>query len=757
MRFRHAHEGASYLMVLSSLGALALGGHLEAPVLGLVLVAVTLSPWRLSPATERSGWHLGWTISTLTVLGLCLLELLLRGDLVEATVNFLLFLLVNKLYNRRAGRDYLQLYVITFMMVVAGSVLNAGLSFAICFVVYVVATTWALSMFHLRREMEENYLIKHSTDRTSKRVAVTRILNSRRIVGTPFLVGTSLVSLTVFVAAVGVFLFFPRLDRRAALGRSPGSRTMTGFSGRLQLGGYGRLRDNPETVLRVYASGLPPGVSLTRLHLRGTSFDRYDRGRWVRSSDSPRPVTIRYGRYLMLGWAPRQGLHAPTLDRPRAAIARASRIEIYQDPIGVDLMFSPGQPLAVDLRVKTGVAKPGFRVGPGGDLRGNLADREARYVLLADLRRPSRRRLLESSIRPPPPSTFLERHYLALPSDLPSRIHKLARELTRGRPARLEKVEAVLRHLRRLRYTRALGHPKGDPVDWFLFVRRAGHCEYFASSMVILLRSVGVPARVVTGFLGGVKNPYGGYLLVRQGDAHAWVEVWFRGIGWVTFDPTPRAGQTPAPATGFWSRAQLLLDSLRMRWRQWVIEYDMNRQIRLFGWIRVQGARLKRATSSVLRRHGRPAGAGLLALTVLAFALLLLRRRRRKRRRREAQGALAPSARRTAETRLLDKAAQLLVSALEKTGLQRADGETLRELAARAEPRIATRAGIAPTLPSPQALVARYYQLRYGPSAPTADKSTPAAPASRRTTAPAPRETATALLAEIRAFHRKLA
>jgi len=510
------------------------------------------------------------------------------------------------------------------------------------------------------------------------------------------------------------------------LGRSPGSRTLTGFSGRLSLGGYGRLRDNPETVLRVYASGLPRGVSLPRLHLRGTSFDRYDHGRWFRSPDAPKPATIRFGRYLVLGWPPGPSARAQAIAHPRASIARSSRIEIYQDPIGVDLLFSPGQPLAIDLLAKSGVPKPGFRVGPGGDLRGNLSDREGRYVLLADLHRPSRRRLLDTPIRPPPGR--IARHYLALPAGLPGRVRLLARRLTRDRSTRLEKVEAVLGHLRRMRYTKALGHPRGDPVDWFLFERRAGHCEYFASAMVLLLRAAGVPARVVTGFLGGVLNPYGGYLLVRQGDAHAWVEVWFEGVGWVSFDPTPSAGQTPAPATGFWSRARLLLDSLRMRWRKWVIEYDLNRQVRLFGWIRGQGLRLKRAASAALSRHrGAAPAAVLLALSALALALLL--RRRRIRRRGEAgDGAPSLGARPTPSTRLLHKAAGVLVSAMEEAGVQRAEGETLRELATRAAPRIS------PTLASPQALVARYYELRYGP--------------------PAAETEASVLLAEARAFRR---
>src|SRR5699024_1231471 len=100
-------------------------------------------------------------------------------------------------------------------------------------------------------------------------------------------------------------------------------------------------------------------------------------------------------------------------------------------------------------------------------------------------------------------------------------------------------------------YTLDLPKTTGEPVEDFLFNTQRGHCEYFASSAVLMLRSIGVPARMVNGFLGGTWNDVGDYLTVRQGDAHAWVEVFVPKLGWIPFDPTPPLEISFSARSGF--------------------------------------------------------------------------------------------------------------------------------------------------------------------------------------------------------------
>jgi protein-glutamine gamma-glutamyltransferase len=106
-------------------------------------------------------------------------------------------------------------------------------------------------------------------------------------------------------------------------------------------------------------------------------------------------------------------------------------------------------------------------------------------------------------------------------------------------------------------------------------VRKQGHCEYFASSMAIMLRTLGIPSRVVNGFRTSEFNDLTGNYVVRASSAHSWVEAYFPGQGWVSFDPTPGGGL--GGVTG-WGRVALYIDAMASFWREWVVDYDSAHQ-----------------------------------------------------------------------------------------------------------------------------------------------------------------------------------
>jgi hypothetical protein len=117
--------------------------------------------------------------------------------------------------------------------------------------------------------------------------------------------------------------------------------------------------------------------------------------------------------------------------------------------------------------------------------------------------------------------------------------------------------------------------PVVDPLANFLFERNQGHCEYFASSMAVMLRTLHIPARVVNGFVSDEFNDLSGNYVVRARNAHAWVEVYFPGYGWITFDPTPDSA-TGSPQG--WGRVMLYLDAASSFWREWIVSYDSSHQ-----------------------------------------------------------------------------------------------------------------------------------------------------------------------------------
>jgi len=190
---------------------------------------------------------------------------------------------------------------------------------------------------------------------------------------------------------------------------------------------------------------------------------------------------------------------------------------------------------------------------------------------------------------------------LRLPADTNPRTAAFAQELRRKFPDDRKLVAEVLTRFRNQNFVYTLSPPLlGEhPVDEFLFETRRGFCEHYASAFTVLMRAAGIPARVVTGYLGGEVNPVGEYILVRQADAHAWTEIWLANIGWVRVDPTaavsparvergiasalPRSDPLPMFVRGDFALLQqmrLTWDSVTYTWNQWVLGYTPDRQRR---------------------------------------------------------------------------------------------------------------------------------------------------------------------------------
>jgi hypothetical protein len=116
----------------------------------------------------------------------------------------------------------------------------------------------------------------------------------------------------------------------------------------------------------------------------------------------------------------------------------------------------------------------------------------------------------------------------------------------------------------------------------FLFEKKAGNCEYFATALALLLRQYGIPARLVTGFQSGRENLFRNYQMVRQSDAHSWVEVYFKDQGWVCFDPTPSTTGQGGFLTGQMALVADMYDYLQLQWNLYVIDYSQGEQKRVF-------------------------------------------------------------------------------------------------------------------------------------------------------------------------------
>jgi len=716
MRFAATHKTVSYLMVSVAFLMLLLTGEvmpLVAAVTGMGLVASFFFEPQTHPFLQGRRYSVLWYAALIASLALLLPDTGRGETLWDSATNFLCVLLCARLWRRRSNADYLQAYLISFLMLLVASLIGASVIYALCLLLYSVFATWTLTLFHLRREMEENYLLKHLPGRhgqaaESERVEVERILNSRRVVGTPFLASTGALSLVLFLVAGLVFLMLPRVGLSLDLPLRRRGLLLTGFAEQIQLGGHGILRENPRVVMRIETPGGTPPPAGQRF--RGVAFDHYQDGRWTRTQlGSPaagEAQAASAGRGLgERALAHYHGYHflvpVQDLDAGLASLAGARRSEVFLEPLDAAVLFvpGPGRPLAVTLPSAWYFTTTWpLLIGPDDELIVRSRPGSLHYTVFS------------SPDAPPPPGApaFAPPSaellpYLQLPANLPPRVAALAQEATAGLTQPHERALALVHYLQQhYGYTTQLQKSAGqEPLDYFLFERKRGHCEYFASALAVMLRTLGIPSRSVNGYLGGEWNEYGRYLVVRQQHAHSWVEAYVPGAGWVTYDPTPLSA-LPPPQSGLLHRARKLTDSLEMSWNKYILEYDLRTQQRLGERLELL-VRPAAGLGSRVVRGGKwllGAAAGGLVAVLLFWAASRLYRYRQERRRPEVRAQLE------AQGHL-----RRALGVLRRRGYVQRPGETLRQLAERA-----VAAGD-PSGPWFSELVQHYYAHRFGQQA----------------------------------------
>jgi len=680
MRFAVAHKVTTYLMVGCALFGLVGGGALGPVVTFGAMFGLVVSWFWEPPRIRYERWAWVWTTLSLLAMVYGLITAIATSDYLGIAATFLVWLTITKACNRRNARDWQQMYLLAFLMLIAGSVLNPDLTYGLCFLGYVIAATWALTLFHLRREMEDNLLVKHAADRASERVEVRRILDSRRIVGGRFFFGTGMLSIGVFVMSAVVFLALPRVGIGFFL-KSQRGLTLAGFSDGVKLGGHGVIKLDSTVVMRVEVESKYGSRSAPQLHWRGVAFDRYRDGQWSRSWNAPTTKqTLEQSKTrdrLVLLWT------GPmlTVSEIEALAGRSVKQSVWLEPLDSDVLFGASNPRIVEY---------GHTIRRRNLLQRNDEMRlehgsTVHYTVYSDIDTPSVEELRGATTKQ---QGFPAHVYTQLPPEITPRTRELAKRITAGLTTQYDKVVAIQNWLREnLTYTLKLEEPgEQEPVDFFLFDRKQGHCEYFASAFAILARALDIPTRNVNGFLGGEWNEYQGYVAVRAGDAHSWDEVFYPGVRgdgvWVTVDPTPPGNidQLGRGGSGVGARLGRILDTLRFQWTKWVIEYDLVSQIGLFKSV---GGAIKSAA-----RWVKDGVVWLFDLAVdnwpisslLGGALVVVAIRRRRKRRRNLPPAVLHTRR---ERSTVGDIYHRLGRVLAKAGYPRGSAVTPRELAER--------------------------------------------------------------------------
>jgi protein-glutamine gamma-glutamyltransferase len=492
-----------------------------------------------------------------------------------ASIHLILFATLVRLYSAQSNRDYAFLTVLAVASMLVSAILTVETSFLIALAIFLVLSVSTFVALEMRRSSAGAV-----SPAIEPRSTTARQLN-RALGFTSLLVAAS-------VLAVGVLLFFliPRVTTGylSSLSLQPG--LLTGFSDNVALGQIGEIKQNPAVVMRIKIDGDPGRAA--DMHWRGIVLTNFTGNGWTTPSQNQKEVEPNEsGEYIF--------------DLPKHTADRSNLLHytVLMEPIATDAIFvaPPVQSLVgkfgMDgMPTRHAGASRTFLLPAGGMANRGFIYRDRTDSLFNPTRNNTKMRyegIARLSLATPMDLRNASKEvgpeiggdYLQLPPQVDPRIRALAASITAKQTNDYDKAAEMRRYLiAHYSYTLNLTGPTGkspDPLAYFLFTSKAGHCEYFATAMTVMLRAVGVPARYVTGFLPGEYNDVGGDYIIRGSDAHAWVEVYFEGYGWITFDPTPPSNEPH----GFLSRFGLYWDWFQLTWNEWFINYDFSHQMTL--------------------------------------------------------------------------------------------------------------------------------------------------------------------------------
>jgi transglutaminase-like putative cysteine protease len=502
--------------------------------------------WRAHLALTNAPLPSRWAVAGVLVVAAALTlwsERTLFGK--EAGVTMLVVLMSLKTLELRARRDAMVVFFLGFFLVLTNFLYSQSLLTAAAMLLSVWGLLTALVLAHMP-------------------VGKPPLWQAGALAARAAALGAPLM--------VALFLLFPRVGPLWGMPHDAAGRT--GLSGSMQMGAMAEIANDDEIALRIRFDGrVPPPEAM---YFRGPVLTRFDGREWTRELGST-PMTQRLRTEVQLLGQPLR--YEMTLEPSRLALLplleltpdrsdAAPQLDGLTAWLRSDLQWQTDRPVAERLRFQAAAW-----------LQHHHGPRQMTLAL---------------------------RDHVALPPDHNPRTLEWAAQLRRqpglaqADPRTL--VAAVLEHLRRgdYLYTLEPGTYGKNAVDEFWLDRKLGFCEHFAAGMVVVLRAMDVPSRVVTGYQGTDPIPVDGYYIVRQSNAHAWVEYWQPGEGWIRVDPTatvspdrivrgaslvPRpglvAGALGSVSPQLLARVRGVLEAANNRWNQWVLNYSRGQQFKL--------------------------------------------------------------------------------------------------------------------------------------------------------------------------------
>ncbi len=642
MRFLRYFRASGYLLVASGFFALLVTDDYGI-VAGLIFALLLWAGWQVDSGAW--GIHLGplwWNLVTVVFLAINVIDaVFFRRQQSVALVNFLIFLQATKILRPKQNRDYVAMYIISFVQLLASTIMTYSILFAVSCILFAISVTWALVTLYLKIEIETHVLAdmlaigtgaaQEPEERFRKEQKAFSLPVVNSLLDRRFFIGTFAVTLLTCCLALLIFVILPRAREGIFFMYGADlSQQVSGFSEEVDLNTFGNIRMNYKPVMRVtLPEDVNPDSLAKTLYWKGLAFDYYDGERWRAEPKGWKriPVQSRFNKFYWFIWQKdTKGLIAQTIE-----LASVN----FEVVFGADMMRAvEGTFLSLHYDTVTGNANVVYD------------PYTLTYTVYSDLSQPAESDLRTASRAYP---EEIAAYYLQVP-DVAERVHDLARQLGEHQATPYDAALAVQNYLQQ-NYAYSLNVRRSGDVpllEDFLFVNKAGHCEFYATGMAILLRLQGIPARVVNGFARGRWNEFGHFFTVRQSDAHSWVEVYIPSSGWVQFDPTPAAafGETYQEFVEKKSLVASLYrysEYLRVRWNRYIVDYNREDQAQaifkafmatrsarrdLRNWLRQQRERVERVKVQFSWHNMTKALGWTLAALLMCYGGLRLLKRR---------------------------------------------------------------------------------------------------------------------------------
>jgi transglutaminase-like putative cysteine protease len=459
-----------------------------------------------------------------------------------------------KLLQKKSDRDWMFLFLMAFFEVLLAAGLSISIGYFVSFVLFVFVMASAIILFQIRKA-SRTATVRSASDENNEISLPNTELPMRRVFAI-----AGLLLLFTSIAAIPVFFLLPRVTA-AGFGGSESVKAFAGFSDSVKLGGIGTIQLNDAIVMRVRIENEAP----QNIHWRGIALDTFDGQYWSRSKTAIHEPKSRNDRDLI------------QVDSVQSQ-ERLTLQTVYLEPLDTPVIFGLYRMIGIQ-----GNFQVLYRDAAGAITYQRTGER-VNYKVLSDADTPDPQ-ILREDRSPYSPDVA---NNLQLPKNLDPRVEQLAQSITADAQNRYDAASRVESYLQNsFGYTLEQKAGGSDPLADFLFNVREGHCEYFATSMAIMLRTQGIASRVVNGFQRGEYNETADVYVVRQRNAHSWVEVYFPGSdSWVAFDPTPAAGQNLVPAAGISEQVRKYMEALEAFWIQYFVAFDNQEQRSLFVSVR---------------------------------------------------------------------------------------------------------------------------------------------------------------------------